>query len=742
MSTKVDVAAIFDAKKEIRIFRFVMFVVTLILAIYSYVAFATPRVSDKIYTELQSNHYCTRRLNSTHQVGCTSALGGNQGVVWVVKDSRDLDHILKTGPTPPYVVVLSHTHYTKDNLMLFKNNIHRVAGVIFKNDNPSAPPTPFSPDDVCPNRQWGLYSNDSINKNCQTNVWQKNSQISGILYEDIPYPIFMMNKPESLNQIDECFRKNVNLDSRTQASYPLCGIQLDSFMSAAVDAETCINSHSTVDDLLQKNGRRCEPVEHGNLFTYYKTAEGSPIEVGNKRYVAPVTDKQSIVMLVAKLSSISMFTGISPGADSTITSIITLLAVAEALGRPEIRNSTKVLESKKNLAFALFDSEPFDYLGSTAMVSTMKDNSFPSYMRAYEDKLPISMVSNTNLSSIDYIINLDQLAPHNEDQKIYLHSNPQDSNKDKVDKIAQILGDKAKQVQYVVNHDDQLVLPPTSVHQFVRESLSLPQESRLTGIVISNYDKTYTNQFYHSIHDDALGVGLSLTETRLVNHLKQVATITARTMYQIAFEDKTDVEANGDIITELLECYLKDANCNLFNRVMPLGQKPITGPVQTSWAGTKQSDDFGLIVAHNLLSYFLGDKFTHFNMSQCMDENHNSTVYNYNFINNQDKPSPDGKPAEGLCLRSQVFASEIRNPAYVIREDGSGYTINKQYPVWTKSFDEIQNPVRVFMIPSPLYRYGLFIFGLITTVISFFIVNHLKFAIVHQDSFQPQPTST
>lgn len=732
MSNKIDVAAIFDAKKEIRIFRFVMFVVTLILAIYSYVAFANPRVGDKIYTDLQSNHYCSRRLNATNQVGCTSALGGNHGVLWIVNDESDISHILKTGSTPPYMVVLNHNHYTKDNLMLFKENIERVAGVIFKNDNPSAPPTPFSPDDVCPNRHWGLYSNDSSRKDCKVNEWQKTSQISGILYEDIPYPIFMMNNPQSINLLEECFQKNViNQGSGyRQASYPLCGIQLDSFMSAAVNAESCINSHSFVDDLIQKDGRRCNIVERSNLFSYYKTAEGLPKNLGNNHYAVPVTGDQSIVMLIAKLSSISMFTGISPGADSTISSIITLLAVAEALGRPEIRNRTNVLKSNRNLAFALFDSEPFDYLGSTAMVSAMKNNALPTPGLLFDDLPPTMMVSNTNISSIDYVINLDQLAPHNEDRKLYLHSNPQDTNKEKVAKVSQILRESADQIEFSLIHEDKLPLPPTSVHQFIKESSSLPKDSRLSGFVVSNYDEAYTNQFYHSIHDDALSVGLSLTETRLVNHLKQVSTIIARSMYKMAFEESSNIDADGELITHLLECYLKDANCTLFNKVMLAGQKPISGPVPTFWDKSKQLNDFNLVVAHNLLSYFLGDKFPQYNSSRCMKENERSKVHNFIFINNQDKPVGPNQ-GEGLCIRSQVFLSDItqQNPAYVDGPDG--VAIDKRYPVWTASLDEIRNPVRIFMIPSPLYGWGVFVFGLIATVSSFFAVNHLRAAIVH-----------
>lgn len=133
-------------------------------------------MSDKIYTNLQSNHYCSRRLNATHQVGCSSELGGNVGVLWVVSDDGDIEHVIKKGPTPPYVIALRHAHFTRKNLLSFKTMPDRVAGVIFLVDANEIS-EPFSPDDTCPNRYSGLYVNNTSLSECKKNVWQVESPV-------------------------------------------------------------------------------------------------------------------------------------------------------------------------------------------------------------------------------------------------------------------------------------------------------------------------------------------------------------------------------------------------------------------------------------------------------------------------------------------------------------------------------------------------------------------------------------
>lgn len=688
------------------------------------------RVSGKIYSQLQSNHHCSRRLNATHQVGCSSELGGNLGVVWIVEEQVDLDHVLKTGPTPPYIAVLNRIHYTRKNLLQFKANPDRVAGVVLLYDDSKSRSDPFSPEDTCPNRYSGLYVNDTQYGDCKQNHWIRETPISGLLYDDIPYPIFLIDEKKSIDDLRSCFGSN-NIKKgteRTQDTYPLCSMQLDSFMLAASDSETCLNSHSLIDELLQSNGMRCSPVGSQNLFAYYKPAIGPFDRVEGTDLVRPgLVEPQSIVLLMAKLSSLSMFTDISPGADSTVTSIVTLLAVAEALGR--VKNSTEAIRSSRNIAFALIDSEPFDYTGSNAMVLGMINSTFPHRYLKYILNSTESLKS-FNLTALDYVINLDQISNYPSSSDIFLHTDPSNRDTNKLNKIMSIFKNQASKEKVNFNlsaADAKLPLPPTPVQTFIKNSQSIAPENKLLGLVLSNYGKTYNDLFYNSIYDDSHNV-FQTSREKLVEHISQVASFVAKSLFELTFKvDKSDdIMIDKGLVEDLLECYMVDANCNLFTRAWTAGQHLPTGPIQTYKDPTKPSDDMNGAVSLQLLAYFLGDRMTDYNFSRCYAENQLSMSYNFVYVN--DKNEPVKEPTSGLCIRSQVIRLEALSSALAFREEG--ITIDGRYPAWTVSLNSIRNPVRLFLKPSPIQQWCIFLLGIIVTIMSFMIVHHIKSSIL------------
>uniref|UniRef100_A0A6G1S4R1 Nicastrin n=1 Tax=Aceria tosichella TaxID=561515 RepID=A0A6G1S4R1_9ACAR len=714
------------------------------------------RVSEKIYSNLQSDHYCSRRLNATHQVGCQSDLGGNLGVVWIIEDSHDLDHVLKTGPTPPYMAVLRKSLFSRKVILDFKNNPGRVSGVVFldkEHDESKSRLTPFSPDDVCPNRYSGIYVNDTQYGDCK-HAWQNESPVSGLLYEDIPFPIFLINDIKSIEKIESCFKvnnvivKSVNGENeidtpprstRTQSSYPLCGIHLDSFMLAAKDSLFCLNSHFLIDEILQSNAQRCRTVYGQNIFGYYKTATGPLQPSKNSKYMTPeIAPPESVVLLAAKLSSISMFSDISPGADSTITSIITLLAVAEALGR--VKNSTAVIKSKRNIAFAVLDSEPFDYTGSSRMVHNMIHSAFPGYAQYDPKPNQTDALLNLNLSSIDYIINLDQMANYPSSEAIYFHSDPHDIDNTKLDNIYKTMVAIAKSEKVNFQRSSGLPLPPTSVQEFIRQARSSdnPDNNKFAGLVLSNYDKKYNNLLYHSIYDDSHNINQT-SNYKLLPHLVQVSTFIARSLYEIAFGGASDhISVNQTIVGELLDCYLKDAHCHLFTRVSPVGQRLPEGSVPTYKDPARRSDDVNAAITGDLLAYFIGDPMVGYNFSECLDDNFNSLNFTFSYINNQDKTIDD--VSLGMCLRSQVFRITEESPAYIIKDDE--IALRPNYPAWTVSYNSIRNPVRLYLIPSPVSQWCLFLLGIIVTVASFVIVRHVRDSLSYEKSNNDMQTAT
>lgn len=642
----------------------------------------------------------------------------------------DIDHVLNTGPTPPYIVVMNRENFTRKNILTFKENRDRVSGVILIGRNiygPEIRTYTHAPDDVCPNRHYGLYVNDSRYAECRQNAWQEELPLSGLLYDDIPFPIFVIFSKESIQEIVACFDEhNIKKppgDRREQDDYPLCGVHLDSFMTAAGNSEMCINSRLFVDEFLRSDGRRCTPIGMDSIFAYYRPAiANATYDPEARSYIPEVVEPKTIVMLVTKLSSVSMFTAISPGADSTLTGIVTLLSVAEALGR--IRNNTEVVQSNRNIVFALFDSEPFGYLGSTKFIQDITSNRFPSYPRSSMRPDSNETLQNLNLTSIDLLINLDQLASYPNHDTIYLHSDPDNKEHEKLTSIVDIMKDMSSKENVKFKHLDEepkLPLPPTSAQQFIKSSLMENSSSRLMGLVVSNYEKHYTNKYYHGPFDDWNNMD-QITREKQVEHLTRVANFIAKSLYKITYKIEPNVSVSKNVTGQLLDCYLQKPDCPLITATSFAGQSLHRGQkIKTFRDPTKRK--VIQVVTNNLLAYFLGEAIN-FNKTECQTENRNSLTYEYKYING--KPEPINDTVSGMCIQSQVIFGHDDNPAIYYDKNQEKFIVNRSLPTWTWSHEIIRNPARLYLIPSPSYEWCVFALGLVITIASFIFIYKIK----------------
>lgn len=702
------------------------------------------RIYNQIYTNLTSDHYCVRRLNSTSHVGCTSKLGGNTGILWYVKSQDDLNHVLETGPTPPYIVALEVEFFTKDVILNFKRHQDRISGVVFivqEGLGKLAPP--FSPDDTCPNRHSGLYAHDEEYSNCKKNDWQS-THVSGLLYEQIPFPIFMINKEVSIRQLDNCFSVNVqggyNHDARTekkvQASYPLCGIHLDSFMLASTNSKRCFNSlYSLSEQLMQTTTPRCNIMFPNNIFGYYRAAVGLPLFNYSTSILRPsFVGNKSVTLITTKLSSISMFSNISPGLDSTISGVVTLLAVAHALKkvRPPIQEF-----GDRNIAFALFDAEPFDYTGSDRVAYDMNAGTFPSIGFHKEGNKTEEILQNIKLSSIKTIVDLGQLANHKSGSDLYLHFEPKLTEQTQKQEIFETFhgAGTSNNINFKIASSDQsnqkLPLPPSSLQTFLKYLSKNNNDIQYSGTTISNYETKFSNQFYHSIFDNINMHNLNSSTTEiLVDHLTKVSSSIAQAVYKLTFLDSNhdqlnhEIKADGKIVEQLLNCYTINANCSLFTEAYMFGHKLPDEPIQTYHDPTKKSGDMNVVITKNLLAYFLYDNtpdIEKYNLSTCLNEDRKSKSYNFMFVNGKKNST------EGICIRSQVFSETRDSLGFTQAEDGT-VAVDKKYAAWTVSYTNIKNPVRIFQVPSPVYEWTVFGIGIIILLLSFLLVHMVNVA--------------
>lgn len=114
-----------------------------------------------------------------------------------------------------------------------------------------------------------------------------------------------------IEAIKDCFWKFNTHDIENQQHRSLCALEMRSFMFAAVNSESCI--------------KRSE-----SKLNYIPTPFCEPLGDRNIHWpLAPIDkEKNSIIMVTARLDASSLFDGLSPGAGNVVTGLVTLIATA------------------------------------------------------------------------------------------------------------------------------------------------------------------------------------------------------------------------------------------------------------------------------------------------------------------------------------------------------------------------------------------------------------------------------
>ena len=250
-----------------------------------------------------------------------------------------------------------------------------------------------------------------------------------------------------------------------------------------------------------------------------------------------------------------MFDAISPGADSAVTSLVTLLSVTHSLqGYLEEIRIKQSGSPVDNVLFALFDGEAFDYIGSMKTIYDMLNDRFPVV------KTNSSNLAQLKLNHISHFIELNQLAIHDDaSHSLWIHNDLQ-GNKPAIS-LTEILLKYSKKYKLNLNKITQSApLPPSSVQNFLRE------DKEIGGIVISNHEKQYTNKFYNSFLDDYDNI--NRTEN-IADHLVKVVSVVTASLFELLTGKPCDGAKGVDkgLITNLLECYLNNAACDPFKYV-------------------------------------------------------------------------------------------------------------------------------------------------------------------------------
>lgn len=595
-----------------------------------------------IYTSIDGAAACFRRHNGTHQFGCSSSRSGSVGVIHLVEQESDVRWIETNATAGPYTVVVPFSMFKRDILIRLKNT-NNINGVLLARNTSEEYPDFYSPEDTCPNRY-------SSYKSCNDkDPW--NPYGSSLLLEDWPFPMFYLEDEELLETIKSCFWTHNAHNLEKQSERSLCALEMKSFMFAAINSESCIKRSDFYLNI--DLTAFCDPLGDRNIHW--------PLTPLN-------SDENSVIMVTARIDTSTLFDGLSPGAQSSVTGMVTLLATATYL------NSLTPIVNRTNVVFTLLNGEAFDYIGSSRLVYDLKEGNF-------------NALGGTNLSldQIATVIELGQLSKEN----LFLHISNNENN--------QMIKELSEELNAMPLNNS---VPPTSVQSFLKT------EPNLTTVVITNYNNRFINKYYNSILDDAKSLHFNRNDTNtLASSLKKVAVTLANVLYRNVTGHPAppgNTTAIEDLITEMLSCYLESAKCDLFHAASSPGTK-LADQVLPLYVGIHKVPNTATILTGQLLALLTGEKLPDMDKTTCND-NHLAWMSGYNFT--------------GICINSTVNYSMALSPAFTI----SDYNMKSGvFSTWTESTWQMLS-VRMFLKPSAATERLSMILGSVVTSTSFILV--------------------
>lgn len=448
-----------------------------IIDILSYVS--CERLHKQIYSSIEGGAACFRRLNGTHQVGCSSSDKGAVGVVALIRDVSDAQWLTQNATAGPYMAVVG-TSLFYDVMDLLLDQPQNVAGVLVF-DNATLGTSSFTQDSKCPNEYSSGPGSQCSSISKDNKVW--NEKGTDLLRKNIPFPIFFLpeSRYEEITKIEGCYER-YNLDRSNQKNMPLCSIQLHSFMFAAVNSAVCLRRSATT--VLLTPTKVCDPLGDNNVY-YSLFPRGKGLESKTK----------PVILVTARIDSASLFDGVSPGAASSVVGMVTLITAATSLAQMIPLKDANLYD--RNVLWTLFNGETFDYIGSQRVAYDISRGAWPPSAPLSPSDIPLHI----ELGQIGGSLMLNK---DNESWPFYAYT------PDDISKVTQILEELNsnlgvhKMTLSPVFTDN---LPPSSLHSFRRILKNVTESGSLTEVLLTDFNEKFTNMFYNSALDDYHNIG-------------------------------------------------------------------------------------------------------------------------------------------------------------------------------------------------------------------------------------------
>ncbi|XP_053946908.1 nicastrin isoform X1 [Anastrepha ludens] len=665
------------------------------------VAGDSQRTRDQIYTSI-SGASCFRRLNGTHQTGCSSKQFGSVGALHLIQVVEDFEFLLRNPPAPPYAPMIPPRLFTRQNMLRLKNEgKNNISVVLLINDVDKM--IQFSHELTCPNQYSGLLlpgSKETATCDTQNAANSWNPWGTGLLHEDFPFPIYYIADEEEVYKLKSCFDKFNNFDYEGHATRSLCAVEVTTFMSAAVNSEVCMRRTNFINNLGPT--KFCDPLEGSNVYgtLYPRNFVGSTVSEESSQ-VRKVDPSEKFILISCRMDTTSMFEGLGLGAMDSLMGYATLMSLAATLKQYLPKNYAD-LTTKSNILFVIFNGESYDYIGSQRLVYDMENLEFP---------LSSTQTAPISFENVELMIDIGSL---DDISTINVHAL---NATDEVKAFAMLLSSHGQNfnIQFELNVGKSL--PPTSAQSFLRKIQTFP------AFILNAKPQ---NRYYHSIYDNAANVNFTygnyteqnytklmsteealrfFTADSLQMKIRNVSTSVALTLAQLLLsQERTDKQyASPLLVDEILHCFLQASDCRLFKDASPVNSLPGLPFPPMRYISVAGSPAESAGWTYRLLGLLLSSEEPDITEANC-------------------KPLPlqwiTGQKGVGECRRTTHNYSPALSPAFLIENYDwkSG-----EYSTWTES-TWTQFSARMFLRPSRIHEIITLSIGIVVLIISFCLV--------------------
>lgn len=352
-----------------------------------------------------------------------------------------------------------------------------------------------------------------------------------------PFPIAAI-APTDVKVI-EILRESLEYNEKSSfTSFPLYGTQVDGFMFATDNSETCLRRS------VGQTRDFCWPVGGSSVYASTKSPEE--------------TAKSSVIFVSSTMDARSIFPDFAYGYSAYQSGLIVSLSVAAA-----ISTIPGYKDWNSSIVFTAFNAESWGLAGSSRFFRDIKEFQCQESSRENACSRPYFINTDFKKLSTDRsvaFIELGQLLYSN--RTVYAHSKGGDST------IRSLMQSKAGSLDFKVASNADI--PDSSSKSFLEFNPSKPQ------ILLEDFDQKFTNPYFNSPYDSPEFVGANYTEK-----LCDTANMVLKSIYTLANPNNasiplSSINVNCSLVSELDYCLNKNFSCPLVREIAGIsGSGPI-----------------------------------------------------------------------------------------------------------------------------------------------------------------------